>query len=77
MLGTVVSGNEDGCCNENEYIQGMKDILAKLQCMERGRLYDPPSDNEIGYYLLVKKYSRPIFTFRQSQTWGAQHEPGS
>lgn len=41
----------------------LKEIHSLLIRLQRERLYDPPGEDEIGYYLIMKRYIRSIITF--------------
>lgn len=63
--GTVLSAGLSACCNNEtksrkECLKGVFDLLTY---MERKRFYDPPSNDEIQYYLLIKKYAKSMAIF--------------
>jgi hypothetical protein len=52
--------------------EGLKEVLRVLQSVEHKRVYDPPGDSDIVYYLIIRKYIRYLLTF-----FGSEVQPGA
>lgn len=75
LAGSVFSAGHQACSKKKSRKERLQDVFDLLTSLERNRLYDPPSDSEFQYYLLIKKYARSMINFFDA--WNIVRDPAS